>query len=155
PPGLGGADPGRGRGHPGPHVGVPMSGGTADETRWTDRFVQHPVLAAVVSLVILLLRSIAYQRLSVRETPDLPTPTVTVTTSGPGADPSIVESDLTEILERSINGIPGVRTLTSTSREEVSQIVVEFELERNLEEAANDVRARVATARKKLPDEVD
>ncbi|MEQ1568962.1 MAG: efflux RND transporter permease subunit, partial [Myxococcota bacterium] len=122
---------------------------------WTDRFVLRPVLAAVVSLVLVLLGAVAFQRLPVRETPELQAPTVTVTTSWPGADPSIVESDVTEILEREVNGIAGVRTLTSTSREGVSQIVVEFELERDLEEAANDVRARVARARRNLPDDVD
>jgi multidrug efflux pump len=122
---------------------------------FTDIFIHRPVLAAVISMVILLLGGIALFQLPVRETPELQPPTVTVNTSWPGADPAIVETDVTEILEREINGIEGIRTLTSTSREQASQIVVEFELERDLEEAANDVRSRVARARRRLPEDVE
>ncbi|MEQ1502766.1 MAG: efflux RND transporter permease subunit, partial [Myxococcota bacterium] len=140
---------------PSPPDPKPSTVPVADGWALTDLFIHRPVLAAVVSLVLLLLGMIAFGRLPVRETPELQPPTVTVTTSWPGADPAIVETDVTEILEREINGIEGVRTLTSTSREQSSQIVVEFELERQLEEAANDVRARVARARRKLPDDVE
>lgn len=122
---------------------------------WTDVFVRRPVLSTVLSLVLLLLGVISFFRLPIRETPELQPPTVTVTTAWPGADPTIVESDVTEILEREINGIAGIRTMTSTSREQVSQIVVEFLLERDLEEAANDVRARVSRARRRLPEAVE
>jgi multidrug efflux pump len=122
---------------------------------FTDRFVEHPVLAVVISLVILLLGAIAYTRLPVRETPELQPPTVTVTTVWPGADPALVETDVTEVLEREVNGIAGIRTVTSTSREQTSSITVEFLLDRDLEEAANDVRARVARARADLPPDVE
>jgi multidrug efflux pump len=124
-------------------------------TTFTDIFIHRPVLAAVISLVVLLLGGIALFQLPIRETPELQPPTVTINTSWPGADPAIVETDVTEILEREINGIEGIRTLTSTSREQASQIVVEFELERDLEEAANDVRARVSRARRRLPEDVE
>lgn len=121
----------------------------------TDLFIRRPVLAVVVSLMILLLGGMGYSLLGVQETPDVSKPVVTVTTGWPGADPAIVESDLTEVLERELNGIEGVSTLSSTSQEGTSQITVEFTLERELEAAANDVRSRVAKARRRLPDEVD
>ncbi len=121
----------------------------------TDIFVKRPVLAAVLSLLLLLLGAMGYLQLGVRETPDVERPVVTVTTTWPGADPAIVESDLSEILERELNGIEGVRTLTSSSQEGTSQVTVEFELERDLEAAANDVRSRVSRARRRLPEDVE
>ncbi|MFZ5479652.1 MAG: efflux RND transporter permease subunit [Myxococcota bacterium] len=121
----------------------------------TDVFIRRPVLAVVISLLLCLLGGMGYQLLGVRETPDVESPVVTVTTSWVGADPAIVESDVTEPLERELNGIEGVRTLSSTSQDGRSEITVEFELERDLEDAANDVRSRVARARRQLPDEVD
>ena len=121
----------------------------------TDIFIRRPVLAAVISLLLLLLGSMGYSLLAVRETPDVQSPVVTVTTTWPGADPAIVESDVTEILERELNGIEGVRTLTSTSQDGSSQITVEFNLDRDLEAAANDVRSRVSRVRKKLPNDID
>ncbi len=122
---------------------------------FTDRFVERPVLAIVLSLVVLILGAISFGRLPVRETPELQPPTVTVTTAWPGAPPGLVETDVTEVLEREINGIAGIRALTSTSREQVSAITVEFLLDVDLEEAANDVRARVARARADLPPDVE
>jgi multidrug efflux pump len=127
----------------------------SDRPAFTDRFVEHPVLAIVLSLVVAILGAIAFGRLPVRETPELQPPTVTVTTVWPGAPPELVETDVTEVLEREINGIAGIRTLTSTSREQTSAITVEFLLEVELEEAANDVRARVARARADLPPDVE
>ncbi len=121
----------------------------------SDVFIRRPVLALVVSLVILLLGFMGFQLLGVQETPDVLRPVVTVTTGWPGADPAIVESDLTEVLERELNGIEGVVTLSSTSQEGTSQVTVEFALERDLEAAANDVRSRVSKARRRLPDDVD
>jgi multidrug efflux pump len=121
----------------------------------TDLFIKRPVLALVLSLLLLLLGTMGYRLLGVQETPDVQRPVVTVTTSWPGADPAIVESDLSEVLERELNGIEGVQTLTSSSQEGSSQITVEFDLERDLEAAANDVRSRVSRARRRLPDDVD
>jgi multidrug efflux pump len=144
---------------PGPegHAGSAghVSGGHGPKAAFTDRFVNHPILSIVIGIAIVLLGAIAFGRLPVRETPELQPPTVTVTTSWPGADPAIVETDVTEVLEREINGIAGIRTLTSTSREQISTIVVEFALDVDLETAANDVRARVARARADLPTEVE
>lgn len=121
----------------------------------TDVFILRPVLAAVLSVVLVLLGGMAYTLLGVRETPDVQAPVVTVTTSWPGADPAIVESDVTEVLERQLNGIEGVQSISSTSQEQSSQITVEFDLERDLEAAANDVRSRVARARRELPDDAE
>lgn len=121
----------------------------------TDVFIQRPVLAAVISMVLALLGAMGALLLPVRETPDVQNPVVTVTTAWPGADPSIVESDVTEVLERVLNGIEGVRTITSSSQDGNSQITVEFELDRDLEDAANDVRSRVSRVRNRLPDDID
>ncbi len=118
-------------------------------------FVRRPVTTAVMSLLLLLFGVVALQVLSVRETPQVQAPVVTVSTVWFGADPSLMESDVTEVLERQINGIEGIRTITSTSSEQQSTVTVEFVLGRNLEEAANDVRSRVARARRELPPDVE
>ncbi len=118
-------------------------------------FVRRPVLAVVLSLIIVLLGAVAFTQLAVRETPDVQSPVVTVSTLWPGADPALVETQVTEVLEKQLNGIEGVRQITSTSQDQSSSITVEFDLGRDLEEAANDVRSRVSRARRSLPDEVD
>ncbi len=122
---------------------------------FTDVFVKRPVLALVISLLIVLLGVLGLVKLPVRETPQVDNPIVTVTTIWPSADPAIVESDVTEILERQLNAIEGVRTLTSTSQDGRSEIQVEFDLRRDLEAAANDVRSMVSRARKDLPEEIE
>jgi multidrug efflux pump len=121
----------------------------------TDIFVQRPVLSAVISLLVLLLGVMGYGLLGVRETPDVESPIVSVSTSWPGADPAIMETDVTEVLERELNGIEGVRTMSSTSQDGRSEIRIEFELGLDIEAAANDVRGRVGQARRRLPDDVD
>ena len=98
----------------------------------TDIFIKRPVLSAVLSLLFLLLGAMGYRLLGVQETPDVTRPVVTVSTAWPGADPAIVESDVSEVLERELNGIEGVLTLTSTSQEGSSQVSVEFDLDRDL-----------------------
>ncbi|MES2639994.1 MAG: efflux RND transporter permease subunit [Myxococcota bacterium] len=121
----------------------------------TDIFVERPVLSAVISLLVLLLGVMGYGLLGVRETPDVESPIVSVSTSWPGADPAIMETDVTEVLERELNGIEGVRTMSSTSQDGRSEIRIEFELGLDIEAAANDVRGRVGQARRRLPDDVD
>ena len=118
-------------------------------------FVRKPVFTLVISLLLVLFGLVSLNFLSVRETPNIQAPVVTVTTVWFGADPALMESDVTEILERQINGIEGIRTITSTSSEQQSTISVEFELNRSLEEAANDVRSRVSRARRDLPPDVE
>ena len=117
--------------------------------------IERPVLSTVMSLVIVLFGAIALSRLPNREYPDVDPPVVAVTTVLPGAAPEVIETSVTQPLEDQLIAIEGVRHLTSLSREQVSQITVEFELDRNVDEAANDVRDRVARARSKLPDDVE
>jgi multidrug efflux pump len=117
--------------------------------------IKRPVLATVMSLVIILLGVISFLRLSVREYPKIDTPVVSVRTVYTGASAQVIESQVTQPLEDSLAGIEGIRTIKSVSREEVSQITVEFVVERNVDAAANDVRDRVARVRSRLPDEVD
>jgi multidrug efflux pump len=117
--------------------------------------VRRPVLATVMSLLIVLVGAISFLRLTVREYPKIDTPVVSVRTVYKGASPQVIESQVTQPLEDSLSGIEGVRTLKSVSREEVSQITVEFVSTRDPDGAANDVRDRVARVRGQLPDEVE
>ncbi|TAK50730.1 MAG: efflux RND transporter permease subunit, partial [Betaproteobacteria bacterium] len=113
--------------------------------------IRRPVFATVLSLMIVLLGVVSFQRLSVREYPKIDTPVVSVRTVYKGASPQVMESQISQPLEDSLSGIEGVRTIKSVSREEVSQITVEFVLERDVDAAANDVRDRVARVRAALP----
>src|SRR5689334_22466909 len=108
-----------------------------------------------MSLAIVLVGAIALGRLSVRELPDVDPPVVSVTTVYPGAAAEVAETSVTQPLEDELIGIEGIRHITSVSREQVSAITIQFDLGRNLDEAANDVRDRVARVRGTLPDEVD
>jgi len=117
--------------------------------------IRRPVFATVMSLMIVLIGAISFTRLTVREYPKIDTPVVSVRTVYKGASPQVIESQVTVPIEDSISGIEGVRTVKSVSREEVSQITVEFLPERNVDAAANDVRDRVARVRGFLPDEAD
>jgi multidrug efflux pump subunit AcrB len=117
--------------------------------------IKRPVLAIVMSLVIILFGWIGFTRLGVREFPSIDLPVVNVSTAYPGANAEIIESQITEPLEESINGIAGIRTLSSSSRDGRSNITVEFELSIDIENAANDVRDRVSRAMAILPKDVD
>ncbi len=123
--------------------------------RLSEICIERPVLASVLSLLILLLGSIALLRLPNRELPDVDAPVVSVTTIFPGAAPEVVESSVTEPLEDELIGIEGIKHLTSMSREQVSSITIEFELARDPDLAAADVRDRVARARNRLPADID
>lgn len=117
--------------------------------------IRRPVLASVMSIVIVLFGIIAFFNLGVREYPSVDAPIVTVSTSYVGANADVIESQITEPLEESVNGIAGIRTLTSTSRDGQSTITVEFELEIDMDVAANDVRDRVSRAQRNLPADAD
>jgi len=117
--------------------------------------IQRPVLAVVMSLLILVFGGIGFYYLGVREFPSIDLPVVTVSTTYTGANADIIESQITEPLEESINGIAGIRTLSSSSRDGRSQITVEFELSVDIEDAANDVRDRVSRAVALLPPDID
>lgn len=117
--------------------------------------IRRPVLSIVLSVIILILGIVAFTFLEVREYPSVDPPIVTVTTNYPGANSDVIETQITEPLEQSLNGIEGIRSLTSQSREGSSQITIEFDLARDLEEATNDVRDRVSSAQRNLPRDVD
>ena len=117
--------------------------------------INRPVLASVISILIVLFGAIGFGFLGVREYPSVDPPVITVTTNYVGANADIIESQITEVLEESINGIAGIRTLTSVSSDGRSTITVEFELDVDLEAAANDVRDRVSRSLKSLPLDID
>jgi len=117
--------------------------------------IKRPVLATVVVLIISLLGIIGYTYLGVREYPNVDNPIITVEVTYPGANAEIIESQITEPLEQNINGIPGIRSLTSQSSQGSSRISVEFELSVPLETAANDVRDKVSRAQRYLPNDCD
>lgn len=118
-------------------------------------FIDRPVLSTVVSIVIVLFGIIGFTYLGVREFPSVDAPIVTVSTNYTGANADIIESQITEVLEESINGIAGIRSLSSISADGRSTITVEFNLEVDMEAAANDVRDRVSGAIRRLPPDVD
>ncbi|MFZ9491557.1 MAG: efflux RND transporter permease subunit, partial [Burkholderiaceae bacterium] len=117
--------------------------------------IRRPVFATVLSLLVLLLGIVSYDRLPVREYPKIEEPVVTVETKYLGASAEIVESAVTKIMEDSIAGIEGVDVLTSISRAETSQITARFRLDREPDGAAADVRDRVSRVRSLLPDGID
>jgi multidrug efflux pump len=117
--------------------------------------IKRPVLATVFSLVILIFGLIGMTYLGVREFPGVDPAVISVNTVYPGANSDVIETQITEPLEQSINGIPGIRTLTSVSRQGSSNISVEFELSVDMETAANDVRDKVSQAQRLLPRDVD
>ncbi len=121
----------------------------------SDISISRPVLATVMSLVIVLLGLVGYKALSVREYPNIDEPVVSVTTTYDGANADIMESQVTKPLEDSLAGIEGIKFITSTSREGASLIIITFLLSRDPESAAADVRDRVSRARGMLPDDVD
>ena len=117
--------------------------------------IRRPVFAMVVNFIILLLGLVSYDRLSVREYPNIDVPVVTVETNYLGASAKIIESQVTKPLEDSLSGIEGIDFIKSISRSEQSQITVQFRLSREADAAASDVRDRVARARGLLPEEVE
>ena len=117
--------------------------------------IKRPVLATVMNIVIILVGCIGLVFLGVRDYPRVDPPIISVSTSFSGANADVIETQITEPLESAINGIPGIRSLTSTSRDGSSRITVEFELDVDLETAANDVRDKVSGAQRRLPEDVD
>ncbi len=117
--------------------------------------IRRPVLATVMSIVIVIFGLIGYTYLGIREYPSVDPPVITVSTSYTGANADVIESQITEPLEESINGIAGIRSLSSASRDGRSTITVEFEIEVDMETAANDVRDRVSRALRQLPPDIE
>ncbi len=117
--------------------------------------LRRPVMAVVLSIVIVLFGLIGFKFLGVRDYPAIDPPNISVRTSYPGANADIIESQITEPLETAINGIAGVKNITSSSSQGTSNINVEFELGNDLESAANDVRDKVSQATRSLPSDLD
>src|SRR6266498_2789408 len=116
--------------------------------------IQRPVLATMMNLVLVLFGVISLSRLPVRELPDIDPPIVSVSTIYPGANAKVVETEVTERVEEQINNIEGIKTLSSVSREGVSTITIEFDLSRDIDVAAQDVRDRVSRVRGTLPEDI-
>ena len=117
--------------------------------------INRPVLATVTVLVILLFGMIGYTSLGIREYPSVDQPIISVNTSYPGANAEVIMNQITEPLEQNINGIPGIRSLSSVSMQGMSRITIEFELSVDLETAANDVRDKVSISQRFLPRDCD
>ena len=117
--------------------------------------VRRPVFATVLSLLIVLVGFVSYTRLNVREYPKIDNPVVTVETKYTGASSAVVESQVTKVLEDSLSGIEGVDVITSISRQEQSQITVNFVLSRDADSSAADVRDKVSRVRQRLPQGID
>lgn len=117
--------------------------------------IRRPVLATVLTIIILLFGLIGYSTLGVREYPSVDNPIISVTCSYAGANADVIENQITEPLEQNINGIPGIRSLSSVSQQGQCRITVEFELSVDLETAANDVRDKVSRAQRYLPRDCD
>ena len=121
----------------------------------SDLSVRRPVTATMMVLSLVVFGLIAYGRLEVREVPDVEIPVVTVTASFPGASPEVVETEITDVIEEAVSTIEGIRTLTSVSGEGTAQVTIEFALERDIDNCANDVRDKVNAARRTLPADLD
>jgi len=121
----------------------------------SDTAIRRPVLATVMSMVIVLLGVISFPRLPVREYPDVDPPIVSVSTFYRGASPAVVETEITDVLEEQFATLENVKNITSSSVEQGSSITIEFELTRDVDDAANDVRDRVSRVLGSLPREAD
>jgi multidrug efflux pump len=119
----------------------------------SDISVKRPVLAAVISILIIAFGVVSYERLSLREYPDIDPPVVTVEVNYPGAPANIVETRITQIIEERVAGVAGIEFIESTSRDGESNVVIEFSVDRDIDSAANDVRDRIAGIADNLPEE--
>jgi len=117
--------------------------------------IKRPVFATVISLVLVTFGIISYQRLPLREYPDVDSPIVSIRTSYSGASASVVESKITQIIEGSVSSIEGLKTIESTSADGISSVSIEFDISRDIDEAANDIRDRVGRVVNRLPEEAD
>lgn len=123
--------------------------------RISDVSISRPVFASMLSLALVLFGVLGYQRLTVRELPDVDPPIISVTTTLRGANPRVMESSVSDVLEEELSTLQGLRTISSSSAEQSSNIVLEFNLGRDIESAAQDVRDKVSRVRGRLPVDVD
>ena len=120
----------------------------------SDISVKRPVFATVISMLLVGFGVLSFQSLQVREYPDVASPVLSVSASYPGASASVMETQVTQVLEDAISGIEGIKTISSRSNDGSSRINIEFNLDRDIDEAANDVRDRISRTQRSLPDEV-
>lgn len=121
----------------------------------SDTSVKRPVFATVVNLLLVIFGIVCFTMLPLREYPDIDSPIVSINTNYPGASAEIVESKITQLLEDRISGVEGIKSINSNSRNGRSSITIEFNVERDIDAAANDVRERVSRALNNLPDQAD
>ena len=121
----------------------------------SDISVKRPVFATVISLLLIAFGLVSFERLSLREFPDINPPVVTVEVEYPGAPANIVETRVTQLLEERIAGVEGIEFVESSSRDGRSQVTIEFSINRDINEAANDVRDRVSGIQDNLPEEAE
>lgn len=121
----------------------------------TELCIRRPVFATVLNILVVLLGAVSYQKLTLREYPNIDTPTVTVDTTYRGASAEIIESQVTKPLEENLSGVEGIDYMKSVSRSERSQITMQFHITRDADAAASDVRDRVGRSRGQMPDEID
>ncbi len=121
----------------------------------SDISVKRPVFASVISLLLIAFGLVSFERLSLREYPDIDPPIVTVAVDYPGAPANVIETRITEIIEDRISGIEGIEYIESSSRDGRSRVTIEFSIDRDIDSAANDVRERIAGVQANLPEEAD
>lgn len=117
--------------------------------------IQRPVLATMMSLLLILFGVVGIMRLPVRELPDIEPPIVNVQTIYPGASAAVMETQITETLEDALTSVEGIKQITSESREQLSSITIEFSLTEDVDVAAQDVRDRISRVRGRLPDDIE
>lgn len=121
----------------------------------SDISIKRPVFASVISILLIAFGIVAFDRLTLREYPNIDPPVVSIRTNYPGAAASIVETRITKVIEDRISGVEGIRFIESSSENGISNIVVQFDTGHDMDSAANDIRDRVARALGNLPDEAD
>ena len=121
----------------------------------SDTAVKRPVLAGVLALLLVAFGLVAFDRLALREYPNIDPPVVSITTGYPGASASVIESRITKIIEDRVAGVEGIKFIQSVSMDGRSRITIEFDVNRDIYAAANDVRDRVARVSRQLPDGAD
>jgi multidrug efflux pump len=121
----------------------------------SDVSIKRPVFATVIGLLLIAMGAVAFTRLALREYPDIDPPIVSIRTTYPGASANVVESRITEVIEDRIAGVEGIRFINSTSQDGQSSIGIEFDISRDMDSAANDVRDRVGGVLRQLPQEAD
>jgi multidrug efflux pump len=121
----------------------------------SDVSIKRPVFAMVIGLLLIAVGIVSFTRLALREYPDIDPPVVSVSTSYPGASANVVETRITEVIEDRIAGVEGIRFINSSSQDGRSNIAIEFDISRDMDSAANDVRDRVSGILRQLPQEAD